>query len=886
MSGSIELNVNGSTYQIPAKPDRSLLTVLREEIGLTGAKYGCGEGACGTCTVLVAGRPVHACITGAGEVTGPVTTIEGLGRPDALHPVQRAFAELDAMQCGYCTPGMVLTAAALLAEHPDPDEPLIAGAMRGNICRCGGYLRQARAVRRAAEMADGATTPAGPGSPAGVPPAAGAPGDRAERVPWDLTDAGDRDYFGVLGDGLVSVLPPGEVPAAAGFRPPGRGPWQANGGAWLHVGSDGTVTAFTGKVDVGQDNRTALSMLVAEELRVPQESVRLVMGDTDVCPFDLGTFGSRSMPDAGGALRVAAAAAREALTSMAAASLEVDPAQLAAADSAVRHAASGRFASYPELVNGVRRTVTASAGTALTPAPEWEIAGRTIAKQSAAQAVTGAKVFPSDLRMAGMLYGAVLRPPAYGAKLRSADVSGAEAMPGVTAVREDGFAGVAAADPVTAERARAAIRAEWDREPQPSEAGLDGYLRSHPAESDGRWGPFLHEAGDVQQALDAADAQFGQTYTAAYIAHVPIEPRVALAWWDSGRLTVVTGTQVPFGVRGEVAAAMGITERDVRVIVPASGTGFGGKHAGAVSAEAARLARAAGRPVRVQWSREEEFTWGYFRPAAVIDVRSGASADGTLTGWEFTNINSGSPGILPPYDIPAQRVEFRPARSPLPQGAYRGLAATANTFARESHLDELAGHFGVDPVEYRLRHLADERLADVLRTAARRAGWDRWHLDREQASPASQRGIGIACGTEKGGRVATCAEVTVTGDGPHVDRIVTAYECGAQVNPGTVRSQVEGGTIMAIGGALFEAVHFSGGRIRSASLSRYRVPRFTDIPAIEVELLDRPDLPPAGAGETPLIAVAPALANAIFAACGERIRSLPLLDHGPPAWSS
>lgn len=911
MSGFIELTVNGSTHQVARDPDRSLLTVLREEIGLTGAKYSCGEGVCGTCTVLVAGEPVKACVTAAAEVSGPVTTIEGLAADGTPHPLQRSFAELDAMQCGYCTPGMVLTAAALLAEHPAPGDEQITGAMQGNICRCGGYRRIVRAIRRAAENAGGPGTAdgtadgtgdgaadaghadagpaagghadaaaAGPASTAGAPPAATSPGDAAERVPWDLTDAGERDYFGVLGDGLVSVLPPGEVPPAAGQ--PGRVLWTASGGAWLHVGADGVVTAFTGKVDVGQDNRTALSLLVAEELRVPYASVRLVQGDTDVCPFDMGTFGSRSMPDGGGALRVAAAAAREALVSMAAASLEVDPATLAAADSAVQHAASGRSASYRELVNGLHRVVTASAETALTSGEDWSTAGRTVRKRAAADAVTGGKLFPSDLavpsRVPGMRYGAVLRPPAYGAVLRSADVAEAEAMPGVRVVRDGSFTGVVADDAATAGRAVAAIRAEWDRQPQPSETEIDEYLRAHPAEADGQWGPFLHEAGDVHQAMSTAGVALEATYTAAYIAHVPIEPRLALASWDGGRVTVLTATQRPFGVRGEVAAALEVDERDVRIVVPPAGTGFGGKHAGAVSAEAARLARASGHPVAVRWTREEEFTWGYFRPAAVIDVRAGAGTDGRIAAWEFTNINSGAPAILPPYEIPAQRVEFRPAASPLPQGAYRGLAATANNFARESHIDELAGRLGIDPVEFRLRHLADERLADVLRAAARRGGWD------QRAAAGGDRGLGIACGTEKGGRVASCAQVTITADGPRVERIVTAYECGAQVNPGTVRAQVEGGTIMAIGGALFEAVHFADGQIRNASLRRYRVPRFADIPVVDVELIDRPDLPPAGAGETPLIAVAPAIANAIFAASGERIRSLPLLDHGPPSW--
>ena len=316
-------------------------------------------------------------------------------------------------------------------------------------------------------------------------------------------------------------------------------------------------------------------------------------------------------------------------------------------------------------------------------------------------------------------------------------------------------------------------------------------------------------------------------------------------------------------MRWELASALGIPESDVRVIVPDAGGGYGGKHSGEVAVEAARLARVAGAPVKVRWSREEEFTWSYVRPAAVIDLRSGAR-DGAITAWELTNVNAGTAGIASPYDVPNERITYRPAASPLRQGSYRALAATANHFARESHVDEIAHELGADPLELRLRHLSDERLAAVLAAAARSAGWG-----------SGGRALGIAGGVEKGSSVATCAEVRVEGGRLRVLRVVTAFDCGAIVDRDNLINQIEGATVMALGGALTEAIGFSGGRIREPRLSAYRVPRFSDVPPIEVVLLDRPDVAPADAGETPMVAVAPAIANAVFAASGSgRCRSL------------
>jgi isoquinoline 1-oxidoreductase len=342
-----------------------------------------------------------------------------------------------------------------------------------------------------------------------------------------------------------------------------------------------------------------------------------------------------------------------------------------------------------------------------------------------------------------------------------------------------------------------------------------------------------------------------------------------------GRLTVWTGTQRPFGVRSELAEAFRMPEDRVRVIVPDTGSGYGGKHSGECAIEAARLARGAGRAVKLVWTREEEFRWAYFRPAGVIDVKSGTGADGRLLAWEMHNYNSGSSAIRTLYEAPHQHIEFHPGDSPLRQGSYRGLAATANHFARESHMDEIAAAIGLDPLELRLRNLEDQRLRAVLEAAADRFGW-------AKAKNGPGHGHGIAGGFEKGSYIATAAEVRAEPGGVRIVRLVAAFECGAVVNPDQLRNQVEGSLVQGLGGALFEAVAFDRGRIQNATLAGYRVPRFSDSPPFDVVLLDRKDLPSAGAGETPIVAVAPAVAGAIFAATGRRLRSMPLVPNGLP----
>ncbi len=686
-----------------------------------------------------------------------------------------------------------------------------------------------------------------------------------------------RQFCQALGAGLLVALfhKAGIGQESGGGGRAGAPPMPQELSTWLHIGEDGLVSVYTGKVEVGQNIRTSLSQVVAEELRVPLERVRLVMGDTDLTPFDMGTFGSRTTPQMAAHLRRVAAQAREVLLDMAAEAWKVERSTLQIVQGKVHHPASGRALDIGQLTRGQKLAQKISENAPLTPPHQWKVLGTSVPKVQGRAFVTGEHRYVSDLKLPGMLYGKVLRPPAFGATLASVDTREAEAMPGVVVVREGDFVGVAAPSTDLAARALAAIRAQWQTTPQPSSREIFDYLKRNEIEAQGWEGRSRYITGSVEEGMRRAAKHLEQTYTVAYIAHAPLEPRAAVAEWKDGRLTVWTGTQRPFGVRSELARAFGLPEDRVRVIVPDTGSGYGGKHTGEAAIEAARLARAAGRPVKLVWTREEEFTWAYFRPAGVIEVRSGVTADGEITAWEFHNYNSGAAAIRTPYAIPHQRIEFHPTRSPLRQGSYRALAATANHFARETAMDELAHLIGMDPLAFRLKNLRDERLRAVLQAAAEAFGWGKRKI-------APGHGVGLAAGFEKGGYLATCAEIAwdrTTGD-VKVLHVVAAFECGAILNPDHLRNQVEGAIVMGLGGALFEAIEFENGKILNARFSRYRVPRMSDLPQIEVILLDRRDLPSAGAGETPIVGIAPAIGNAIFHATGVRLRSLPLVPQG------
>ena len=670
-----------------------------------------------------------------------------------------------------------------------------------------------------------------------------------------------RDFLRIctaMGGGLLVVA---SLPESAHAQESGRGQARAvpnDLASWIHIDERGHVTAYTGKVEIGQNQRTALAQTVADELRVPIAAITFVMADTDLTPFDQGTFGSQTTPRMAPVLARAAATAREMLIDRAATVWTIDRSGLVAKDGSVV-ARDGRTLSYGALTQGQKLTGVASAAIALTPASQWTLRGTRVLKVNGRAIVTGAHEYTPDLQRPGLMVGRIVRPPALGATPASVNDAKAKAIAGVTVVRDGDFIGVVAPSERVLKQAVAAMAVTWNMPAGlPTSETVFDHLRKTGAPSGGGRGGG-GTAGTPSTAVSAKT--FAATYKIPYIAHVPLEPRAAVAEWTGDKVTVWCGTQRPFGVRTEVATAFRIPEDRVRVIVPDMGSGYGGKHTGEHAIEAARLARGAGTPVKLVYTRAEEFMWAYFRPAGVIEINAGVDANGALASWEFDNYNSGNSGLPTPYTIASKREAFHTSDSPLRQGSYRGLAATANHYAREMHMDAIARALGVDAVQFRLKHIGEPRLAAVLKTAAERIGWP---------SPAmTGRSLGIACGTEKGGYVATAVELSKTAvasgagsPGFAIERVVVVFECGAIVNPDGLKNQVEGAVVQGLGGALFEQIKFADGKILNGTMATYRVPRFKDVPPIEVVLLDRKDLPSAGAGETPIVAVAPAIGSA------------------------
>lgn len=675
-----------------------------------------------------------------------------------------------------------------------------------------------------------------------------------------------RAFVQVLGAGLLIAV---SAPALAQRRGGGSSGGAQNIAARIHLGKDGTIVVMTGKVEGGQGARTELSQAAAEELRVPLGRIQLVMADTSLVPDDGITAGSGSTPRTVPVVRQGAAAARELLIDFACKRWNVDRNAVQLNDGKVTDTAGQRMLTYADLAASDEAAKAFQqpipSDVALTSVKEWKVLGNPAPRPNGRDIVTGAHKYPSDIIRPGMLCGKVLRAPSYGAKLSSIDLGPAKAMKDVVAVQDGQFVGVAAPTAFLAEQARAAIAktAKWEPSSHPASKDLFDYLKQH-AQDIPPASPFADELTQAKHALR-------QSYHVAYVQHAPLEPRDAVAEWTDGKLTVWTGTQNPFGYRSDLMRVFHLADDHVRVVVPDFGGGFGGKHTGEAAEEAARLAQAAGKPVSLRWTREEEFTWAYFRPAALIEAEASLDAKGTLTSWHFININSGGAALDTPYRSGKTRCQFLRSDTPLRQGSYRVLAATANNFARECFMDELAAAAEADPLDFRLAHLDNPRLRAVLETAAARFNW------KERARrKAPNTGVGLACGTEKGSFVAACVEVGIEAGKIIVRRVCEVFECGAILNPDNLLSQVQGAIIMGLGPALREEMRFEKGEMLNASFGKYQVPRFRDVPELDIHLLNRPDLASAGAGETPIIVIAPAIANAVFHATGVRVRTMPI----------
>ncbi len=659
----------------------------------------------------------------------------------------------------------------------------------------------------------------------------------------------------------------------AGARPERRDlPRDFN--AFIRIGEDGKVTGFTGKIEMGQGPSTVLAQMLADELDAPYDAVELVMGDTDLCPYDQGTWGSNTVRFFGPALRAAGAEARGVLLQLASEQLGVPVERLQAKDGVItdRDNPSVRV-GYGALAKGRRIERTLKIIPSIKEFSRFSLMGKQVPRKDSLAKVTGQAKYSADIRLPGMLYARILRPTAHGATLKSLDTAQAEAIRGIRVVRVGDVVAVLHELPDVAEQAVQAIRAEFDAK----ESALDGKTIYAHLLSKAPEGRIVASGGDIAEGQARSSRRFENTYLNAYVAHVAMETHAALADVRGGKATVWASTQNPFGARDEIADALGFAPEKVRVIVPFVGGAFGGKAMNAQAVEAARLSKEAGCPVQVMFSRQEEFFYDWFRPAALVKVSSGIGPDGRMTFWDYNEYYAGGRGSEQFYSVPNHRTRVHvtdlrgpPGGHPFPTGAWRGPGNSANTFARESQIDVMAAAAGVDPLEFRLRNLSDSRMARVLRTAADAFGW------RPAAAP-SRRGYGVACASDAGTYVATMAEVDVAADGSvAVKRVLCVQDMGVVMNPTGARLQMEGGIMMGLGYALSEEVSFSGGRVLDENFDTYKIPGFSWMPKIETLFVDNNQLAPQGGGEPAVIVMGAVIANAIFDATGVRMLELPM----------
>lgn len=644
--------------------------------------------------------------------------------------------------------------------------------------------------------------------------------------------------------------------------------------AFLRIGEDGRVTCFTGKIEMGQGPITSLPQMLAEELDVAVDDVDIVMGDTDLCPYDQGTWGSMTTRIFGPQWRAAGAAARGVLLELAAEALQVPVAQLSVHEGVVTDAKDpSRHITYGQLTKGRRIERELTVPPVLKQPAEFKLVGQPLLRRDAREKVTGQAKYAGDIRLPGMLYASVLRPPAHGAQLIRVDAAAAQATGGVVLVQEPGLVAVLHELPDVAEEALGRLHAEFA--PSPSQLD-DRSIYDHLAHA----GPkprIVHQGGSIEAGRARAVQQLETTFLNAYVAHAAMETHTALAQLVDGKMTVWASTQNPFGARAEIAQALGCPVPQVRVITPYVGGGFGGKSFNLEAVEAARLARATGRPVQVRWTREEEFFNDTFRPAAVVNLHSGLDAAGRIAFWDYEVRFAGDRGSELLYDVADHRVSSvgsfngPPGFHPFAVGAWRAPGCNTNTFARESHLDQLARLAGVDPLEFRLRHLTNPRAKRVLEAAAAEWGW------RPAPGPSS-RGLGVAIGFDSGTYVAAIAEVAVdrsTGK-VTVKRILCVQEMGLVINPAGAKLQMESCLMMGLGYALTEQVHFKAGALLDTNFDTYDIPRFSWLPKMETVILDAHDSPPQGGGEPAIVVMGAVLANAVHDAIGVRLLELPM----------
>ncbi len=878
MVQEISLKVNGRTHRVNVEPDTPLLYVLRNDLGLKGAKFGCGLGQCGACKIIIDGRAVPSCRISVQSVQGrEITTIEGLGTTDKLHPLQIAFIEEQALQCGFCASGMIMAAKALLDRNPRPTDAEIKTEMAGNLCRCGVYDRAFRAIKRAAGLP--------------VSPPSYKEGITRERE---------------LRPESQPPIPDQTLPQSLEQTP--------DLDSWVRINTDGTITLFTGKVELGQDIRTSVAMIGADELDVSLERIRVIMGDTAQTPNEGYTTSSMSLETTGKAIRYAASEVRQILLSAAHEKLEAPIERLTVTDGTITDSASGRTVTYWDLFGGKALGCRVT-GRGQPKAPEaYTIVSRSQDRLDVLSKVTGKPFFIHDLDLPGMVHGRVVRPPNSRARLSSVDEEAVSGMPGVIQVVRDGsFLAVIAEREEQAVQAMEALRraATWEFGAAfPTPDALFDHLSKQPDQAflvvngipvDGPVPPIETPAG-ATQTLTA-------TYDRPYQMHASLGPSAAVAQWVYGKLTVWTHNQGVYPLRGALAQVLGMSEDDIHVIHKDGAGCYGHNGADDAALDAALLARALpGRPVSLKWMRADENAWEPYGPATMIKIQASLNGDGDVIDWNhdvwgYTHSSRPRPagnssGLLAAWHLakPFPRTQPRPAltaqggihRNATPlytfprqrivkhflpdslfrTSALRGLGSYANVFAVESFMDELARAAGSDPVEFRLRYLKDERARAVIHAAVEKAG---------RRPDGRGRGMAFARYKNRQCYIAVVVDLTVYRTSGHIrlERAVVSADVGQIVNPNGVSSQLEGVFTQSASWTLKERVAFDPHGIISSDWYSYPILGFSDAPPIETVLINRPGEPYLGLGEGAQGPTSAAIANGVFDAVGIRLRRIP-----------
>ena len=677
---------------------------------------------------------------------------------------------------------------------------------------------------------------------------------------------------------------------------------------WLSIEKDGTVTAFSGKVELGTGVRTALAQIVAEELEVPLERVQMVMGDTARTPNEGYTAGSMTISGSGSALRNAAAEARRALLEMAAERFSVTSEDLTVRDGVISVVGHPEHSvTYANLMGGKTFNLQVTNQAPLKSPADYQIVGKPRPRADLPLKVMGRHRFIHDLKVPGMLHARLVRPPNPAAKLVSLDEGSLKNIPGLVKVFHQGnFIAVVTEREEQAIRAAQQLKVEWQQTAvYPDMQGLFTALRNQPTEDS-----LLLEKGDFETAFAGAAKHLHSTYYQPFHAHAAIGPSCAVADVQGGQVTVWASTPGPYPLSGALAQLLDIPAENIHLIFMEGAGSYGQNGADDAAADAVILSQAVGQPVRVQWTRQDEFIWEPKSPAMIMEVYGGLDEQGNVVAWDYhvrspshvararfagqlvtTQLLSGQPAPQARFSFGAERnaptnYAFSTQRvtvhyvhdSLLRASSFRSLGGAENTFANEAFMDELATAAGVDPLEYRLRYLSDPRERAILEAAARAAGWE---FRPSPGNPPSQRaeGRGVAFARYENDQaiVACIAQVQVERDSGviHVKRIVIAHDCGLIINPDGVKNQIEGNVIQSLSRALKEEVKFDEMRITSTNWETYPILTFSEVPQIEIVLINRPDQPALGVGEPSTVTTAAAVANAVFDATGIRLRQIP-----------